>query len=262
MRRGQGFFTTLLMIIPMTAVPVMAIFGIPQFVPAARPVVSEPATARRAPFIESRVGQSERPFDREFTLARDPQLTIFEAINIETSPAVDVDRNTSSPRTGWNSSPPDVSISPAGRIVPTSLHGASATQTDVVPANALHTGYRTALAAPLPVQPNPESALTGGSPDAGAERYQRIALGASPLAAKTPDVLRPTWRQAVDRLNEQGIRTFRLTPGSQPGTFQFSCLVSSVDDPRVSRWFDAEATEPLDAVARVLTKVEEWNRLQ
>jgi hypothetical protein len=127
-------------------------------------------------------------------------------------------------------------------------------------------GYRTAGIASPPYSDtalsqdygHPESPFAVNTDDGA--RYQR----STPTGHHPPAVIdvprRPTWREAVQQLNERGIRTFRLTPGMQPGTFQFSCLVSSVDDPRVSRWFDAESTEPLDAVARVLIKVEDWNR--
>ena len=68
-----------------------------------------------------------------------------------------------------------------------------------------------------------------------------------------------TWQQAVDRLNQLGIRTFRLTPNSEQDGYRFVCLVTSVDDPRISRRFEAESVDPLIAVGDVLAQVEDWN---
>ncbi len=59
-----------------------------------------------------------------------------------------------------------------------------------------------------------------------------------------------TWQQAVDRLNEHGIRTFRLTPDSSQNGYRFVCLVTSIDDPRISRRFEAESIDPLVAGSR------------
>ncbi|QDU36865.1 hypothetical protein Mal4_11660 [Maioricimonas rarisocia] len=67
-----------------------------------------------------------------------------------------------------------------------------------------------------------------------------------------------TWKQAVRELNELGIDTYHLERGSQPETFLFVCLFSPGDDPRVTQRFEAEASEPLDAVANVLRQIEQW----
>lgn len=253
MRRGQGFFTTLLMIVPMTAVPVMAVFGIPQFVPAARPITPDAVTARRAPFIESRIGHSDAHPGRDIVLVTETSLSLFdppsESAQSPTAPAPPVWAGSSV------DSPSAVTADPRPNTVPAARAG-------IVPADAILTGYHTAQIAP---SLDNESVLIGldeFTSTAATERYQRRTPGTASPVTQSQQPLRPTWREAVDRLNELGIRTFRLTPGMQPGTFQFSCQVSSVDDPRLSRWFDDEATEPLDAVARVLRKVEDWNRLQ
>lgn len=253
MRRGQGFFTTLLMIVPMTAVPVMAVFGIPQFVPAARPVTPDPVTTRRAPFIESRIGQSDTHLGREFALVTETSLSLFNP------PDESADSRPATAPSAWNSSTTD---SPNAAIAERRPNTAPAARAGRVPPDAILTGYHTAQVAPSRDSESVIDGLDGFTPSTDTERYQRRTPGVSTLATQPQHPLRPTWREAVDRLNELGIRTFRLTPGMQPGTFQFSCLVSSVDDPRVSRWFDDEATEPLDAVTRVLRKVEDWNRLQ
>lgn len=66
------------------------------------------------------------------------------------------------------------------------------------------------------------------------------------------------WRDAVARLNSLGIRDFQLQPGERRGEFHFSCRFASVNNPRVVHRFEAEAAEPLDAVAKVLRQIDDW----
>jgi len=66
------------------------------------------------------------------------------------------------------------------------------------------------------------------------------------------------WREAVARLNALGIRDFQLQPGERRGEFHFSCRFASVNNPRVVHRFEAEAAEPLDAVAKVLRQIDDW----
>ncbi len=69
-----------------------------------------------------------------------------------------------------------------------------------------------------------------------------------------------TWRRAVQRLNEHGIRQFRLQPGQREDEFHFSCSFTPGDNPRITHRFEAEATEPLIAVQKVLDQIAEWTR--
>ncbi len=265
MRRSQRFFATLLMIVPMTAVPVMAVFGIPQFVPAARSSPSVATNVHRRVFIESRVGQSDAPVARQVAVPASGLVDIFQPPASDRLMTDVRSSHPSSSETGWVTS--SQSITGRQRTSGPDQRSDSA-QLPSTPTQFFQTGYRTADVAPpsnshatLSHDVNqPESPVAITTDDGG--RYQRSTRTAHHPPAVIDVPRRPTWREAVQQLNERGIRTFRLTPGMQPGTFQFSCLVSSVDDPRVSRWFDAEATEPLDAVARVLVKVEDWNRMR
>lgn len=89
------------------------------------------------------------------------------------------------------------------------------------------------------------------------------------LERKTPSNNRPqdrlsavtqplTWRAAVARLNSLGIRKYRLMPGSTADEFHFSCFFSPTNNPRLTHRFEAEASEPLQAVEKVLAQVDEW----
>jgi hypothetical protein len=81
----------------------------------------------------------------------------------------------------------------------------------------------------------------------------------SPRAKRTANAVEAlTWKKAVDRLNELGIRNFRLEPGVKPGEFTFTCSYTPSQTPHVTRKFEAEADDPLKAVGQVLTQVERW----
>ena len=69
-----------------------------------------------------------------------------------------------------------------------------------------------------------------------------------------------TWQQASQILNNLGVQSYSLSPGLNPGEFRFMCLVSSTDDPRISRRFESNSTDPLVAVEQVITQVKSWTQ--
>lgn len=66
------------------------------------------------------------------------------------------------------------------------------------------------------------------------------------------------WQAATARLKQFGIRDFQLTNGEGDHAFLFTCRYIMPDNPRVVRRFEAESSEPLAAVEDVLTQVETW----
>lgn len=69
-----------------------------------------------------------------------------------------------------------------------------------------------------------------------------------------------SWQQAVQRLNELGIHHFQLQPGRRSTEFHFSCSFQSPEHPRIIHRFEAEADEPLNAVQNVIAQVENWHQ--
>jgi len=65
-------------------------------------------------------------------------------------------------------------------------------------------------------------------------------------------------KQAVGRLNALGIRDYQLQPGEREGEFNFSCRFAARSNPRVIHRFEAEAADPLDAVNQVLRQLDDW----
>lgn len=306
MRRIQSLFKTLLMLIPMTAVPVMAIFGIPQFFPVSASPFERPDEADRpAQSLERRVGQSHALLVRSISTEPAKSVDLFQpydaGVSSTTSSNAGVVANAASiklarHRTAWQDplgGLKDSSVAnfrankniasrsgtrsaattssrqrsnQAGRTTAESFSGQAA----IPPRRSVATGSNSDLPSPdifsddrASVRPTslrsdvPRSAQASDdsrrqsqpSPDKAARRV-------SP-APTLPETI--TWREAVDRLNELGIRTFRLTPDAGQNGYRFVCLVTSVDDPRISRRFEAESPEPLVAVGNVLEQVENWN---
>ncbi len=67
-----------------------------------------------------------------------------------------------------------------------------------------------------------------------------------------------TWAIARQRLAELGIRDFHLEPGRDVNSYVFICLFSPGADSQVTHRFEAEADTPLEAVADVLDQIQGW----
>ncbi len=72
-------------------------------------------------------------------------------------------------------------------------------------------------------------------------------------ADTTPEL---TWSIAMQRLKKLGITDYVLQPGSQTQHCHFSCLYRSPNNPRITRRFEAEGSSPLQAASHVLTQLE------
>ncbi len=66
------------------------------------------------------------------------------------------------------------------------------------------------------------------------------------------------WQAATRRLKELGINKYRLDAQIEKQTFAFICTISTPDNPRVSRRFEAEADDPLEAVQLAIKQIDEW----
>jgi hypothetical protein len=95
-----------------------------------------------------------------------------------------------------------------------------------------------------------ESTATASSPEGNAASGATAALSSSDRSL--------TWKRAIGRLNNLGIRDYQLQAGEREGEFNFSCRLISRTNPRVIHRFEAEAADPLDAVSQVLRQIDEW----
>ncbi|NOX55738.1 MAG: hypothetical protein GXP27_15110 [Planctomycetes bacterium] len=260
---------TLLTIVAVLAVPLLAIFGIPQFMPvvASPSVTGDTLSEVAAP---SPAGSS-RPLS-----ARD----IFAPV--ETPVASPADNSCSQ-------------TAMLGQITPASRLGGSRLQSGwTAPAPPATSAVRSGLSSSAPRPGKTSQALATHAaelagppavePAAGTDSRRPVGptktLGSPRRSEFSPhtahdssdrtrpvssSVRRPavlTWKQAIQQLNALGIRRYRLQPGRRIDTFHFCCYVHPTTDPRVAVRFESEAEDPLQAVRQVLAQVTEWYRNQ
>lgn len=246
--------STLVFLIPLLGVPLMAIFGVPQFVPVVASSASDGGAQPSAPRRWEGVGESATATHRiHETASSDTGLGDDEQLRDLFRPA----------RSSLRDSRP-LRGEPLGRetkFIETS-RGADTwlTQTsaeDQAGERSRH--LRDLFGEATPEAPRIES--RGHAVSVNPERRE--------TAVTNPNLAHPattvehanqglTWSDAVRRLNELGIHEFRLEPGRQLGEFYFVCEFAPDRDTRITRRFEAEAKEPLLAVAAVLRQIEDW----
>jgi hypothetical protein len=211
-------FTTLLLLVPMLAIPLFAFFGVPKFVPLVEKFHLQP------PAEEQDEGGEAPTFSHSDDLEHDR----FDD-RAEPSTAGDA----------WHLDEPESNVdfhqrrrqalgsrSPSRGTAASSVAGTSWSETGREPAE-------TRIADP--------SVMPAG------HRWDGSAEAA---------VL--TWASAVERLNQLEIRSFRLEPALEPGMFIFICSYTPERKPWLSQRFEAQADEPLKAVEKVLAQLDDW----
>lgn len=245
---AQGSFAAMLLLIPILAVPMLAIFGVPDFTPVVESPLGNPNDATGP------TGSDAPPFAQ----------------------AVQVPETEFAPMPP--ASPANVAAWPAAQSDPRS------DQEQLARLQAVrHAGFQTPAAEQRPIVTASTAAPSVASPFSPAEERSEaqsfpnpVALASiqsqptrvtAPPAAMNPGFTAPaptangaplTWRAAVQRLNQMEIRNFRLEPGRTPEQFVFICSYTPRDNPRVSYRFEAEADEPLKAVEKVLAQIDSW----
>jgi len=285
----HGTFATLLLLIPVGAIPALAIFGIPQFAP----VVASPLHEGREGVRERRVGDSARaPADELFhddtdfpTRGEDAPSApgrLGDSVpvpnrNAKRSPSHDQVAELPGRLPSWAD---DSAVDDRRPSIPQrspSDFDRFAGRNDVAPRNdsgssrfASPSSGRNEEPAPRRSQANERDGgdirLVGGKTiDPGTTQgyqrqrempFERVVPSPREEAGREP----LTWQGAVRRLNELEIRSFRLEPGRQSNQFVFICSYTPSDAPRVSYRFEAESDEPLKAVEKVLAQIDEWQQ--
>lgn len=215
--------TTFLMFIPLAAVPLLAVFGIPEFSSVNASSVNENKgnsiiVSDRDSFDNKK--QQERN-DRSNFSRRDAfeksQENPFEADN-------DISTPTTSHVKGWTIADDD---------------SQPMTQTDREKENS---------------RPFPKDDEQGDEFVASGSGFQPVshAAGNQQTAA--------TWQSAIKQLNNLGFHNYRLQPGHQSGTFHFSCVANSTGNVQLTHRFEAEGTAPLKAVFDVIRQIKTWRQ--
>ncbi len=214
-----------LMSIPLSAIGLMAVFGIPQMAPGS--------------LLQKGLGQGSS--QEEDVLRGD----YFD--DEEEAPASRRRRSRSSARSEAESAPAfDEGMETDRRAEAPSRPGRTTAWNDQVEANDDRGGVNPFASRPRATPPRNEAALE--TAEAGGTARERITSPHTDL----------TWKSARNRLTELGVTHFHLERGSTDDSFLFVCMFSPGDDPRVTRRFEAEAPEPLAAVDGVLGQIDTW----
>ena len=264
----HGTFATLLLLIPVGAIPALAIFGIPQFAPVASSPLREGHEGDR----ERRVGDSARaPADDLF---HDDTDFPSRGEDAASAPGRLGDSVPVPNRSAKRGSSHDQVAELPGRLPSWADDSAVDDRRPSAPQRGRSEFDRFASrdeeSAPRRPQVNERSGsdirlASSERLDPGtAQSYQRQRemptqrVDPAPREETGRDSL--TWQGAVRRLNELEIRSFRLEPGRQTNQFVFICSYTPSDSPRVSYRFEAESEEPLKAVEKVLAQIDEWQQ--
>lgn len=266
MRSG---LTTLLLLIPILAVPMLAIFGIPNFAPAVASPLGDEAWREApvdrggaAPTFGDAAGAQELVAQNGLDFSNNPRQSNLER-NI---PWPGRTRSEAAERTHPN---PESS---AGNF--DGFDRTAAVISPSAPPRRLPLGQEPGQppAWPAATQDGAVQPIGYSVPGdfAGPPKYERpaqtdveqVGFESSGRRGPRPPRVLPnatpalTWQDAVKRLDELEIDNFRLERGSDQNQFFFMCSYTPPENPQVSYRFEAEASEPLKAVEKVLAQVE------
>jgi hypothetical protein len=245
--RGSSL-TTFLMFLPLIAIPLLAIFGVPEFTPVNASTPVDPVSTN-AIAIDDPVRRPGAPNGRGLPDANDVFAPVDSAADAapgfpgrslkpEADPFLNKRPSDDGPRKtgkqglrGWEIDQ-DRSGGPGGM-----RHRESIQRGDKRSSNRVETSIQ---------DMRPRSAAAPAK-SAGMQSVASVSESAEPAF---------TWQKAVRTLNRLGIKDFLLQPGSRSEEFHFSCLYSSPDNPRIAHRFEAEDAEPLRAVQKVLKQIQ------
>jgi len=269
---SNGSFTTFLMFVPLVAVPLLAVFGLPEFSSVAASGSSSDDVFELGIIEETGVGESasHAADDLLRPVSNDGSIDVHSPTPASGRFAADGNgfgENSQDDVGRWDETS-DQRPAQNGQLSHSESGDLFSPFEEVS-----HDGEIDQLASGVEV-------FSGATSDEQGGRNGFSDLGISkPSTSKTAerDVSEPprqrtprsgprdisgkhagplTWQAAVRRLNELGIDDYLLQPGIRTGEFHFSCVFSPRDNPRVTHRFEAEADEPLTAIKKVLSQVE------
>jgi hypothetical protein len=220
---------TVLMSVPLAAIPLMAIFGIPQFTE----VVASPDNGRE-------------------DLVVGPDADLGHPLN----PASFRERSSDLPDNAPAFSSRDSSDVPLGNPFDLPAGSADDVSTELPPGQAAFRseGAAGAMDGPRPSTRHGAVPGTGHSID-GDARSDGAVTPVPPVSG-----MQMTWRDATRRLEELGIDNYHLERGESFESYLFVCTFQPADTTNVTMRFEAEADEPLAAVSDVLNQIDRWLR--
>lgn len=279
--RSNGL-ATILLLIPVLAVPGMAIFGIPQFAP----VVTSPLDEGHDFDRETRVGSAERPAQDELfgdfdgfgseTQAKDdaPPEGRTSPVAIKNPPKSTPKRTKQSkfPKgsSDWdsenewperNSQPAAIDSPGLGEKTDASAMANSSTQSRPVhdqlpPPQKRPVKRDKSLQQASAVDDFSSSVVDNAEKSEPPRRLPKQGEPRGGGARRAPAKSDPlTWKTAIAKLNELDIHDFRIEPSYESNQFVFTCWYTPPNGSRVSYRFEAEAEEPLKAIEKALEQI-------
>jgi hypothetical protein len=232
--RGSSL-TTFLMFLPLIAIPLLAIFGVPEFTPVNASTPADPGGTAILLDGPVRKGNPERPAGNDSLRNND----VFAPVHNEPAAAPGFPSQGLKPEADpfLNERRGDGDRNSGQR----GLNGWEIDQErrrDERSTRRVETSIKDERTKPVAV------------PSGNAAAMQSVG--------SMPETPRPafTWRKAVQTLNRMGITDFLLQPGSRSEEFHFSCVFPSSDNPRIAHRFEAEDADPLRAVQKVLQQIQ------
>lgn len=229
-----GAMSSLLMSLPLIAVPCLAVFGLPSIGPATAEAEADdaielgPSNSSAADALGS---ASEQP----------PAAAGF-------SPIVDA----------ASASPPENAFAADARADRQSIDRTS-DRRGATANHAIGIDDDRATAAP-PASDSLGTAATSVAENPFADVQSPKTPAADLLGEATSDESAATshgsWEQVLARLKSKGVEEFYLANGETDGQFYFTCFFATGD--KTTQRFEAEGATPLDAASTVLAEVEEW----
>jgi hypothetical protein len=227
MSNAAGAVSSLLMSLPLVAVPCLAVFGLPSLGPPTADASTEESIELGSP-VES-AGKAAVAF----------------------APIVDAGKTPAEPSPFESF---ETAQSDRRQIEPTSDHRGAAANRAVGLDHSVVPRERVPSPASNDIAISPDVfALADIAPPVTATAATKAAVTAPAAGASSS----AGWEETVARLNGHGIREFHLTNGEVPGEFHFSCAIYERGR-SVTRRFEAEGASPAEAAEDVLQQVEQW----
>ena len=232
-----GLLSTGLMLLPLVAVPVFAVVGLPDLSngSAPQPLVGLATDADEfetaasfdeiVPPIPSDAPRFDSPFGSE--------------------PTADDSRNDP-----FQDSDPATSFNEVGLYTPFAPVKLVSNQTEPSAGNNTASTQSPERTAAL------ETPMVEHEAPATPEMAEPV-FDSPPRPANRPQPTSRDWQSAVQRINELGIRSYRLTEDAQHG-YRFYCIYTRPQEPLVKHRFEATANQPLPAVNQTLDQIDSW----
>jgi hypothetical protein len=229
-----GAISSLLMSLPLIAVPCLAVFGLPSIGPATAEAEADdaielgPASTATADALGA--AAEKPPASAGFSPIVDAASTANSGAAFAAEPRADrqsIDRT--SDRRGASAN-----------------HAAGIEDDRAKPSSPA----QESLGAATSSLENPFADVQAPAATAATSPRKTAALEAAP--AKTQG----SWEQVIARLKGKGAEEFYLANGETDGEFYFTCFFETGDN--TTQRFEAEGATPLDAASTVLAEVEEW----